>query len=380
MIPAAFASRSPSPELRFLLALVRAGLGRGPWPAAPARVDEAALLALVTRHRLAPLLHHRAADIVRATCPPPLVAAIQAEAEQHLRRALAQTAELFRLTAALELAGITVLSVKGPALAQQLHRHLAARPAGDLDLVVAPVDVARADAILQHHGLRRSRPDFALTPRQMRAYLALKPEFEYHRTATPALRVELLWRLEGLELPVGTTSVPLAGRAAPTLALADHALYLFEHGARHAWFRLFWLVDIAVLLERRDLDWAALLARARTRGAERAVRQGTALAADLLAAPVPRALQTAPADPALVAEAQRQILRDPRPNESAFEWARQLHYRTQLHPGAGGKWRTIAPHLLTPNNWPLWRLPDRWFWLYYPATPFLWLWRYLHRP
>lgn len=286
-----------------------------------------------------------------------------------------------RLMQALAAAEVPAFTVKGVALAQQLHGNLAGRFAGDVDIAISPEHVERADAVLHSLGLHRTRPGHALTRRQTRAFVKLKPEFEYVRTDAPAgaLRVEMLWRLEGIASPGPLATVQLAGREIRTLALEDHALFLLQHGARHGWFRLFWLVDIAVLLERPEIDWTKLRSRAQAAGSEAALRQGVALASTLLGAPIPPALAQFAPDPALLAEAQRQITRTPRPNETALEWARQLRYRVRLARGPAAKWRVVAPHVFSPTSWQMWRLPDRWFWLYYPATPFLWLWRYLRR-
>lgn len=376
------ASTAFAPELAYLLALVRTALGRPETAAAPADLHWPRFLALVERHRVGALLHQRAAATLAAHCPPAVAAQLQAAAAGTLRRALAQTAEVGRLHDALAAAGVPVATVKGLALAHQLHGGPGLRFAGDLDLVVAPEDVARADTVLQAAGLRRTRPDFPLTPRQHREYLRVKPEFEYVR-AHPPQRVELLWQLEGLHRAPAWAPLALGGRPLRTLALPDHACYLLQHGARHAWFRLFWLVDIALLLERPGLDWAALLAEARAAGTDRAVWQGVALAVELLGAPRPAALAGPSPEPAvlaaLVAEARRQLTRTPPPHEAFGEWARQLHYRTRLVRSGRAKLAVLAPHLFTPSNWAVWRLPDRWFFLYYPATPFLWLWRYLRR-
>lgn len=369
-----------SPELRLLLAFARHALGRGGPPPEAAGVDWPRFVAHVERHRLAPFLQAHAAAAIAAHCPREVTDRVRASAGQSLRRSLAQTVELLRLTAALAAERVPSFTIKGVVLAQQLHGQSAARFSGDLDLVVAAEDAGRADAVLQAAGLRRTWPEFPLTPRQHAAFVRTKPDFEYTlaRSGEP-LRVELLWRLEGVPNKTAFTTVSFAGRPVRTLALADHALLLFQHGARHAWFRLFWLVDIARLLERDDLDWTGLHARARAAGSERALRQGVAFAAELLGAPIPAALASAPGNPALLAEARRQIARTPCTDEPFPEWSRQLRYRVRLARGPVAKWRVLTPHLFTPANWRVWRLSDGWFWLYYPATPFLWLWRVLRR-
>jgi hypothetical protein len=374
------ASPSPpfSPELRLLLHLTRIALGNDPGPV-PDRthVRWPEFAAAIERHRLGPLLHRSAVPALTELCPPAVAVQCEREANVALRRSLAQTAELARLTDALSAAGVPTCTVKGIALARQLHGHPFTRTASDVDLAVAPDDVMRADATLQALGLRRTRPDFALSPRQWRAYLRVKPELEYVRPAA-RIRVELLWRLDGLTGPPRLVPIVIGTRGFRTLALEDHALYLLQHGARHAWFRLFWLVDIARLLARDDLDWSQLHARACAARTERGFLQGIDLAVELLGAPRPAAL-SARADERLCAEARRQLARSPQRDESLREWTRQLLYRLRLAEGARAKRAVLAPHVFTPQNWAVWRLPDRWFWLYYPAAPFLWLWRYLRR-
>ncbi|MBI5425869.1 MAG: nucleotidyltransferase family protein [Opitutae bacterium] len=370
-----------TPEQRFLLQLTRAALGRTEAHLDPVGVSWPRFIAEVDRHRLAPFLQRHVAPLISAHCPPPVAQQIHAASAETTRRSLQQTGELFRLLKLLADASVPAFAVKGVALSQQLHGSLGGRFAGDVDLVVAPEHALRADAVLQAAGLRRTRPEQQLTPRQSRAFIALKPEFEYLRLDGPggALRVELLWRLEGIDALGPRANVSLGGRETRTLALEDHALFLLQHGARHAWFRLFWLVDIVRLLQRPELDWSALHARARAAGSDRALRQGVALAAELLGAPLPPALAHISADASLLAEARRQLGRAPVANETALEWARQLHYRTGLARGLTTKWRVLAPHVFSPASWQMWQLPDRWFWLYYPATPFLWLWRYVRR-
>ena len=203
----------------------------------------------------------------------------------------------------------------------------------------------------------------------------------------PPGRVELLWRLEGLgDTPAlwelaGT--VQFGGQPMRTLPHELNVLYLFLHGARHGWFRLFWLVDVALLLRDPRNDWPALLARARRERLERPLLQGAALAEELLGVPCPPALRPQAKEAAqieaLVAEARRQIARPVAADEGVIEWARQLAYRVRLQATARGKFATMAPHLFSPESWRAWPLPDRWFFLYYFATPFLWVWRRARR-
>lgn len=377
------------PELRLLLGLLRAALGTAELPPPPAATDWTRFLALVVRHRVGAFLHARVGKRIAPDYPAHVTDRLAAIADATLQRALDHAAEQIRLVRALTDEGIGVLAVKGLVLGQQLYHGLGRRHVGDIDLLVRRRDAERADAVLQKDaGLRRTRPGFALTPRQTRAYLQVKPEFEYQRSA-PAIRIELLWRLEGLP-PAATDdawarAVPaqIGGHPVRTLAPDVNALYLLQHGARHAWFRLFWLVDAALLLRDPAIDWRPLAGRARGLGVERSVLQGAALAQELLGVATPAALDP-PARAratiaALAAEARRQIAREPQRDEPVGEWFRQTAYRLRLPRSARARLAVIAPHLFSPLNWQTWPLPDRCFLLYYPASPLLWLWRRLGR-
>lgn len=376
-----------SPELALLLALLRSALGHTAPVAAPTDIDWSRFLATVERHRLGAFLAQRAGAQLTASCPPEVGQKLQAAAASTAQRALIVMAQQLRLTRLFAAGGIEVLAVKGLVSAEQLYGGIGRRHVGDLDLLVRSEDVARADALLQTiPGLRRTRPDFPLTPRQLKEYVRVKPEFEY-MLAPAALRVELLWRLEGLPAKedVWTDAVECApgGHRTRTLAPELNALYLFQHGARHAWFRLFWLVDIALLLQSADFDASQLIAHARRTGAERAVLQGAALAQRLFAFDLPPALVPQPSERAiigsLVDEACRQITRTPVVNESVTEWFRQVIYRVRLQKNIRTKFAVLTPHLFSPLNWQTLPLPDRWFFIYYLTTPFLWLWRRLAR-
>lgn len=379
-----------SPELRLLLALLRAALGTGKAavPAAPDPIHWPRFLALVERHRVGAFLHQRATSAVATACPPGVQARLKEISQATVHRALAQAAEQIRLTQTLAAAGVDVIALKGLVLAQELYGGLGRRHVGDIDLFVRRRDAQCADAVLRKSGLRRTRPDFVLTPRQTKEFLRRKPEFEYVREA-PAVRIELLWRLEGLpEIETAaawnrTIPAQLGGHPVRTLEPGLDALYLLQHGARHGWFRLFWLLDAALLFQARSFDWSAVMKEARAFGLERSLLQAAALVSEFLSVMPPAVLAPRPAErpavAALVREARRQINREVPSHENLGEWSRQLAYRVRLQRHGTRKLAVLAPHVFTPESWRMWPLPDRCFFLYSVATPVLWLWRRLQR-
>ncbi|KAF0176496.1 MAG: hypothetical protein FD161_3035 [Limisphaerales bacterium] len=370
-------------EFSALVQLLRVALGRAGkddfrWPAG---LDPAAFGTTVTRHRVGALLQHRLASDAREALPSLVQDQLQEAARSTARRALERSAELARIAKRFGGAGIPFLSVKGPLLARWLHADVGARHAGDLDLLIAPERLADADAALRAAGCRRSQPDFELTPRQWREYQRLKHEFEYFNDAAQ-IRLEVEWRLEGLGdaafdewLAAGARDA-LGGVEIARLPAETECVYLFVHGAGHGWFRLFWLVDVALLLMRDDVNWHSVMQLARTRQVETSLWQGGQLVERLLGLPLPEALRVPAGQQARVNRLTQEALRRMQaaePRGGLAELLRETRYQLRLRQSWPGRAAVLRPRLMSPSNWKMLRLPDRWFALYYLAAPCLWL-------
>lgn len=370
------------PELRLLLSAVRAALGTATPPESSEKIDWEIFLLWVERHRVGAMLHQRLARSFGDHCPAGVVQRLRHLATDNLRRALAQASEQVTLIRLLKEHQIDVLSVKGLVLSQQLYGNLHTRPVGDIDLILRPTDAARADELIQRAGWRRINPDFPLTPLQLRKFVEIQPEFEYWRDEPPS-RVELRWRLEGpgdiAALIPRALKQSLGGPVVHTLPADFNAVYLLQHGARHGWFRLFWLIDIASMMRGAAFAPEALLKEARAADAERSVWQGCALVEELLGVPCPEILRPPPRERRVIArlcaDARWMLSAELGELASVRGWLRQLIYRMRLQRTIQGKWAVLTPHLHTPRTWGMWSLPDRWFFLYHLAAPFLWLWR-----
>lgn len=374
------------PELRLLVAHLRLALGTGTaadHERSRQPADWTAWLRWVERHRVGSFLHHRLPAAARAGLPEPVAAELRTMAVLNVQRALARTGELLRLAAEWERAGRRVIAFKGPVLARQLYGEAGLRAAGDLDLLVAPADAAAASAALRGDGYRRTYPDFELTPLQWEKFLRLQHELNHHH-AGRGITVELQWRLEELppvafdELWRARGSVNLAGQSLATLPAEISALHLFAHGARHGWASLFWLLDIALLLPAAGPGLWAVACRLRL---TRPLLQGVTLAGQLFGVTPPddlrEPLARADADGPLLAEARRRISLPEVRQAGLGPVFRDTLYAFRLQETWRGRLGLIQPRLLSPQNWKRWPLPDRWFWLYYPASPVLWMWRRL---
>jgi hypothetical protein len=247
---------------------------------------------LAWSHGVIPLLVRGLAALPPGTVPPEALARLRMRYLERAQRAMVMTGELLGILAALEEAGIAAIPYKGPVLAAQAHGNVSLRHFRDLDILVTPDAVDRAEAVLAARGYRHATPPTAPERRLLR-----KVGCEYELVRDDGIMVELHWRLFGhyLALPLDLGAlrarlvpVALGGREVRTFALEDLLLILCAHGGDHSWERLEWLADVAALVARHpELDWETLIARARQAGALRLVWLGLWLASDLLGAPVP---------------------------------------------------------------------------------------------
>ena len=369
-----------SPELLALLRLLRCALGneRDAWvPGWNKEVDWSKFSVCAERHRVGAFLHWRLPAHARQAIPGGVLGELGREAERGTHRSLQRASELVRLARHFADSGIPVASVKGPLLALQLYGELGQRHAGDIDLLVAPDDVERADALLKAQGYERTEPDFELTPLQFRQFRRFKRDAEYVSRES-GIRLELGWRLFHVAESCRADFEwrDFAGQKIAVLKPEDNALYLFVHGARHGWFRLFWLVDVSLLLADSRVDWPAAAATARRLGLERSVSQGAALAGELLGAPVPAAIAELTRENSalgpLVAYAHRQMARDVAPGTLQAE---PVLYAMRLQPDWRSRGIIFRARFMYPENWRMLPLRDRLFPLHYAAAPFLWLCR-----
>jgi hypothetical protein len=141
--------------------------------------------------------------------------------------------------AALDAADLDALLLKGPALAQTIYRPDEHRGYFDVDLLVAPADLAAAGAVLVRLGYtnvseRRGVDDIAGIL-HAELWSRLDPGFGN-------VSIDLHWRLAGCEAPPGAvwnalsrnrTTAELGGRRVATLGSPGLAFHIASHAAQH---------------------------------------------------------------------------------------------------------------------------------------------------
>ncbi len=339
-------------------------------------VDWEDLLRSADGHALVPLAsrHLQAAGV-----SPEVLAPWKARAQDVARQNLFLAKTLVEILGVLEGKGIHALPYKGPLLALCAYGDLGARRFVDLDLLVRQEEVGEAVSVLTSLG-------YALTRRMNRAQEDATLKHKGERTLfsrNSRVFVDLHWRflpsafssrLSLDEVRRRAGSLPLCGRAVPTLSLEDLLLVLCMHGSKHYWLRWGWLCDVAELVRRHpEIRWEALLDLARSAGAERMLLLGLALARDLLAAPleepVAARIGADPALPWLVGRVRHWLATLPAEGDPGL-WEGHRFHRAMLDRAVDrGRYSLEMALRPTVTDWDAIPLPSSCYLGYYALRP-----------
>ncbi|MBV9497440.1 MAG: nucleotidyltransferase family protein [Acidobacteria bacterium] len=273
-------------------------------------------------------------------------------------RALHLGEELRRVLAAFDF---PVLALKGGVMAQQLYGDSTLRVFADLDLIVDERDADRGEAVLQSLGYRDGTP---LTPARRSTKRRFHSGSELvHETR--GIVVDFHWRFGHPQFPLALPFADAYARRAivdgiPTLGLSDLAVFACSHAAKHFWFRLEMLAQIAALT-RLAIDWEEVDAIAVASRAARQVGLSFLLVEDSLGVvppPLPRCLAAArPHFPALRDRLSRAHDQDPRGRDLFLLFDRKRDVVTAT---------AAAIFVPTPADWATSQLPDALQWIARP--------------
>lgn len=219
-------------------------------------------------------------------------------------RSLLLADELARLLRACTERGVRCAPVRGPALAERLYGDAAARPTGDLDLVVPRSELPGLVALLRDLGFRelshhsRFAELFSYTlalVKDRHGWIVVEPHWTIaYPPYADRVDMDAVWRRAARARVVGVETWSLA----PEDLLFHLCLHLMHPDGG---VPLLWLyeVDRFVRQARREIDWSRFLSLVRTPGpgalAGRALGRVRELFATPLPAPTVEALAAAPA-------------------------------------------------------------------------------------
>ncbi len=252
-------------------------------------VDWSSLRVLADEHGVLPLLAVRLRDLDDSIVPAEMRQRLLEWQRSQMIFTLSLTAELFRLLNCFATSGLEVLLTKGPVLAARCYGDPGSRQYLDLDLIVRGKDIHRATETMIALGYEAKVPLKAIEAKK------LPGEYVFTQRDTGILvefHTEHTFRYHPRPLPVEKlferrACVPFDGHDVPALSTEDELILICIHGAKHFWTRLMWIADVAALVSRQNVDWDRAMAAGREVGAQRMLRVGLRLAADVLGARLP---------------------------------------------------------------------------------------------
>lgn len=243
---------------------------------------------------LSPLLCHALYASSASASVPRL--ALDALREDHLRslcRNMRILQAVSEILAECNAKDISVILLKGAALAVTVYKDPGLRPMGDVDILVRRQDIPEVHAILTGKGYRsHAEQDMMMANHVPQYILPGRPTIEVHFTILEEARAA---RFDVERLFERAVPADLLGVKTSTLAPEDGMLHLCEHAAAHHVFGngIRSIVDVARLTEKyKDrFDWEIAWARAGEWGIRRSVALCLSLCERYVGLAVPRYVQ-----------------------------------------------------------------------------------------
>lgn len=239
-------------------------------------LDETQFLILLHEERILLLVYQVLSGDLKIYVSPQFIENLSLRVKSILSHQLALMALERDVDQAFNAKKIPYTFLKGPALNRMLWGRRMMRYSGDLDVLVSPKDILKANKVLGQLGYYSKVSFKKLGYYQFFYGLSTYKDVSYWRKGF-SKRIELHWKTYCVEFIFKKNK-------AQSRLLDDqsYALYLCLHAAKHGWSRLIWLVDIIALLGVKKIDVMQLRAFAKTRHITPVVDEAILLAAQKL--------------------------------------------------------------------------------------------------
>ncbi|TWH48808.1 putative nucleotidyltransferase-like protein [Sporomusa sp. KB1] len=350
---------------------------------------------LINRHGVYPQIYELLNSLPGGLVPEAVMLTLQKQCHNNAAQAMKNAGELVRLVRIMEENGIKVIALKGQTLAQRLYGNIALRTTGDIDILVAAENLAKAEDILVSCGYHEEYVEQRLTARRQDINFRNAHHSNFLHDERK-IHVELHWQLcySGLELPLSEAAklqeVNLAGCSVATLADEPLLLFLALHGSMHSWVQLRWLYDIVMFMKPNSgIDWERVAVLAEQLGISTIFRHTLLLANCLLTVPLPanlsaaikndgKAWKLAELSLLLFLARERKFAQPTRWNKVSC-WLKDKYYNLRLRTGWNRAEYLFMHFRPSYSDLQLVFFSDRWYFLYYLLRPFTWLRRSVMR-
>lgn len=353
-------------------------------------IDWNLFLLLSKKHRVYPVVYKNLMEIKDVYQDEQTIKALKVLCTKNMMNSLRLMKELVKIASVFEEQGINLISFKGPVLAVYLYNNVSSRVSRDLDVLINKKDLDKAIRILT--SLEYTLDVLSnVTPKQQKCITKCSHHFGF--TSKDGITLELHWRFETGDdnfdfdkVWANKIDVDITGTKIHVLPPDENFLYLVFHGSKHAWKRLRWLNDIAELIKENKLNWNYIVDESKKRNYEYTLAQALVLCNALYGTPLRTDfLQQTKSLKLAVKLSKRCIPFFESTDEEEEKYGHHLFLKTKEY---GLMWRHDAKKKrsyflfhITPstNEFTAYKIPDRFFFLYYFIRPYNLLKRALRR-
>lgn len=233
-------------------------------------------LQLIIRHRIIPQAYDHLKD--KDYTPKNVLIKISNLYQNIRMQNLSMLGETLKITRELQNNDIKYIIIKGLPLGQIAYGDYFKRQAKDIDLLIDPKDLEKAQNIIVNLGFTTKYPTYELQGFKRTYYLSHQHEIVLFNK-TNSVEVELHFNLNYLGLKffdfndIPEQSININNHTIKSTINIFHLIYLMIHGSTHAFFRIRWLHDIALYITNTDVDLNKVFALAKLLNTEHIMLQ-----------------------------------------------------------------------------------------------------------
>ncbi|WP_058308593.1 nucleotidyltransferase domain-containing protein [Gracilibacillus massiliensis] len=210
-------------------------------------IDWKEFIYLAKHHRIYPTIYENVINKDINNIPESVINTLHHLCSKNTVNMLSLTAEMGTVCQILENNNIESLVLKGPVLADYLYGDISKRTSKDLDILVPINKIEKVEELLYSLGYQLE----SYHPRILKDWKRTLQHLSFvHPIKHIQVEVHIYLNIDmGLKPTFNSlwerrNESYIAGKPVYSLGTEDLFLYLVSHGAKHAWFRLRWLVDI----------------------------------------------------------------------------------------------------------------------------------------
>ena len=257
-------------------------------------IDWAVVLQIARSHGVIPLVYRALRDVPDSLVPDVSMNAIRKDFHTIGLLIQLQVKALNQLEVTLETNGIAHLVFKGLPLGSEAYGNPIWRKPGDVDILIEEQEYERVKNLLTGLGYRIDVPkeedeqQYFKRQHQMTfrgdhcdvdVHCTLQQRSFFKKPYAATFDSEAIWERSRM--------VKVEGSPIPCLSPEDLLCLLCVHGAKHGWFKLYLIVDLAAYISSVPLDWGKVMALAKRLKATRLIHLGIHLAKRLFAVRLP---------------------------------------------------------------------------------------------